>query len=191
MAYDRPSWREIDKMRDGGRVRKKRDNQIRDLSEHSTRYEKYKSDLNRLFDQGMASELVKKAGKDRGPAADDTRKKRRDAIRQPTADAKASLSRLKLIRAVIEAGDPSALIAAVDELSQRFGLPDEWEVLIRVLEHPGETLQEQAIDRMSALLPVSAKVPRRATLKERLRAVAQVARTAALRDKARDLEERL
>ncbi|NMB76831.1 MAG: hypothetical protein GYA21_17070 [Myxococcales bacterium] len=191
MAYDRPSWREIDKMRDGGRVRKKRDNQIRDLSEHSTRYEKYKSDLNRLFDQGMASELVKKFGKDKPAAEDDARKRRRDAMRQPTADSKASLSRLKLIRAVLEAGDPAALVAAVDELSQRFGLPDEWEVLIRVLEHPGEALQEQAIDRMIALLPVSAKVPRRATLKERLRAVAQVAREAKLRDKARGLEERL
>lgn len=191
MAYDRPSWREIDKMRDGGRVRKKRDNQIRDLSEHSTRYEKYKSDLNRLFDQGMASELVKKFGKDKPAADDEARKRRRDAMRQPTADAKASLSRLKLIRQVIEAGDTATLVAALDELSQRFGLPDEWEVLIRALEHPGESIQEQAVDRMTALLPVSAKIPRRATLKERLRAVTQVARGVSLREKAQSLEERL
>lgn len=218
MADERPSWKEIDQKRDGTARREKRSKAKSEIREHSTRYDKYKADLNRLFDQGMAGELLKKVTKkDSGasePAADDkeregkgsagakaaknaknaktvnatTRRKGNGRIPKDTTKA---ASRLKLIRAVADAGDSQALRAAIDELVEHFGLPDDWDVLIRVIEHPDEALIAQAVARMAELLPSTAKVPRRASLKERLRSIGQTASTADLRQRAAELEAQL
>ena len=88
MVYDRPSWNDIDKMRDRGGSRKRREKQTKDVQEHSSRYDKYKADLNRLFDQGMAGELLKKAVKEEpaAPAAPAPRRRPRRWLlpRKPT-----------------------------------------------------------------------------------------------------------
>jgi hypothetical protein len=202
MAYDRPSWKEIDRMRDKAGRRKKRENRDHEIREHSTRYDKYKQDLNRLFDQGLAGELLKKpekardpepappktAGKAKSKAAVVTRKAKEGRIPK---DSQAGTSRLKLIRSVIDAEDSQSLIRAVDELSEKFGLPDDWEVLVRVLEHPDEKLALQAISRMKVLLPKTVKIPRRFTLRERLRSIGQTASGGELRQLAVEMEELL
>ena len=192
MVYDRPSWKEIDKMRDGsGGKRAKRNRREEELKEHSTRYDKYKSDLNRLFDQGQAGELLKKMGKEvPGAAKPKENDSRRKNGRIPQAN-EAATNRFKLIRAVVEATEHDTLIALLNDLESRFGLTDDWEVLVRALEHPDEKLMIKAVTRMAALLQVTAKIPRRATLKERLRAVSQTAASGELRDRAAQLEDRL
>ena len=101
----------------------------------------------------------------------------------------ASTNRLKLIRSVIDAEDSEGLIKALDELSESFGLPDDWEVLVRVLEHPDEKLVLQAVSKMKALLPKTAKIPRRFTLRERLRSIGQTAADGELRQLASEMEE--
>jgi len=202
MAYDRPSWKEIDRMRDRTGRRKKREKKDHEVREHSTRYDKYKKDLNRLFDQGLAGELLKKQttekpkepelpkasgkGKSKPKAAVVTRKAKEGRIPKDTT---AGTSRLKLIRGVIDAEDSESLIKAVGELSERFGLPDDWEVLIRVLEHPDEKIVLQAVTKMKALLPRTAKIPRRFTLRERLRSISQTATDGDLRQLAAEMEE--
>jgi hypothetical protein len=202
MAYDRPSWKEIDRMRDKSGRRKKREKKNHEIREHSTRYDKYKKDLDRLFDQGLAGELLKKQkpekpkepempkpsgkGKSKSKAAVVTRKAKEGRIPK---DSQASTSRLKLIRSVIDAEDSASLIRAVDELSERFGIPDDWEVLVRVLEHPDEKLVLQAVTKMKALLPKTAKIPRRFTLRERLRSISQTAADGELRQMAAEMEE--
>jgi hypothetical protein len=202
MAYDRPSWKEIDRMRDKtgrGKKREKKDHEIR---EHSTRYDKYKKDLNRLFDQGLAGELLKKpakekdkgqepslskaAGKGKAKAAVVTRKEGRIP-----KNSQASTSRLKLIRSVVDAEDSESLVKAVDELNERFGLPDDWEVLVRVLEHHDEKLVLRAVSKMKVLLPKTVKIPRRFTLRERLRTISQTASDGELRQLASEMEEML
>lgn len=201
MAYDRPSWREIDKMRDGSGTRKKRDRSNKDLGKHSTRYDKYKEDLNRLFDQGLAGELLKKTGRDsepepvESPRAKGSPKAKKTPSRKGNGripkNTKASTSRLKLIRTVINAEDQRELSEAVDELVSSFGLPDDWEVLARVLEHDNEELVLTAVEKMSGLLATTAKIPRRFTTKERLRSIGQTASNGQLREMASELEERL
>lgn len=200
MAYDRPSWKEIDRVRDRTGRRKKRENQDREIREHSTRYDKYKKDLNRLFDQGLAGELLKKPEKDQEPSPPQASGKAKSKAAVVTRKAKegripknsqAGTSRLKLIRRVIDADDTESLIKAVDELSVKFGLPDDWGVLVRVLEHPDEKLILQAVSRMKALLTKTAKIPRRFTLRERLRSIGQTASDGELRQLAAELEESL
>ena len=202
MAYDRPSWKEIDRMRDKTGRRKKREKKDHEIREHSTRYDKYKKDLNRLFDQGLAGELLKKPEKPKEPelpkpsgkskskskskAAVVTRKAKEGRIPK---DTKAGTSRLKLIRSVVDAEDSESLIKALDELSEKFGIPDDWEVLVRVLEHPDEKLVLQAVSKMKALLPKTAKIPRRFTLRERLRSIGQTAADGELRQLAVEMEE--
>jgi len=202
MAYDRPSWKEIDRMRDKTGRRKKREKKNHEIREHSTRYDKYKKDLNRLFDQGLAGELLKKQtpekpkepeppkpssnSKSKSKAAVVTRKAKEGRIPK---DTQAGTSRLKLIRSVIDAEDSEVLIKAVDELSGSFGIPDDWEVLVRVLEHPDEKLVLQAVIKMKALLPKTAKIPRRFTLRERLRSIGQTAADGELRQLAAEMEE--
>jgi hypothetical protein len=207
MAYDRPSWKEIDRMRDKTGRRKKRenrDNREHEIREHSTRYDKYKQDLNRLFDQGLAGELLKKPDKEKdqepslpkvagkakskSKAAVVTRKAKEGRIPK---DSQASTSRLKLIRGVIDAEDSESLIRAVDELSEGFGLPDDWGVLVRVLEHPNEKIVLEAVTRMKVLLPNTVKIPRRFTLRERLRSISQTASDGELRQLAAEMEDRL
>ena len=98
---------------------------------------------------------------------------------------------MKLIRSVIDAQDTATVVEALDELVGHFGLPDDWEVLIRALEHSDEALVLKAVGKMKELLPNTVKIPRRFTLKERLRTISQTAQDDELRQMANSLEERL
>jgi hypothetical protein len=203
MAYERPSWREIDKMKDHSGSRRKRERRADDpIQEHSTRYDKYKSELHRLFDQGMTGELLKKLGTEsnssngtgsHAPPAQSGKQKDTTARRAGRISQKndASVSRLKLMRAVTDAADQAALIQALDNLIGRFGLPDDWEVLTRALEHPDEKLVLAAINKLQNLTAVTTKISRRFTLKERLRAIAQTSKKLALCEAASELENRI
>lgn len=204
MAYDRPSWKDIDRMRDGSsgrRNKKKNQNHDKDLPQHSTRYDKYKRDLDRLFDQGMAGELLKKTGKEDEPEDEPKKElkkepkrsknpetiRRRNNERIPRNPAK-SASRLKLIREVVDASDSASLVASLDALVESFGLPDDLEVLMRVLEHPDENLMLQAVGRIAELRTGAKRIPRRASSKERLRSIGQTASSGELRRAAVELE---
>ena len=200
-AYDRPSWREIDRKKDGSSGKRRNRRERKDNREQSTRYDRYKADLNRLFDQGLAGELLKKKGKSN--SSDETRsgpdkkkQKSKGVLRRKSngripKNGKKSASRFKLIRAVIDAGASDTLIPAIDELVESFGLPDDWDVLVRVLEHPDESLVGKAISRMIDLLSSMGKVSRKASLKERLRSIGQTASEIDLRQKAQGLESML
>ncbi len=209
MAYDRPSWKEIDRKRDSssGKRGQWRGKDKNGLRENSTRYDKYKADLNRLFDQGLAGELIKKDDKedssqpeqqdvgaaDKKGKTDKTGKtilRRKSEGRIPKNKSRAA-SRLKLVRIIIDAQDPVILQDTIGMLVKRFGMPDDWEVLVRVLEHPDEELVGRAVEHMVKMLPNTDKVPRRASLKERLRSIGQTADDFELRQQAEDLESKL
>lgn len=207
MAQDRPSWKEIDRVRDGGGGGRRKKKEERELKEHSTRYDRYKADLNRLFDQGMAGELLKKVPSNIIPSevadaieVEEKAKKEAEAEAESSGksprrkgngripkDSSRSSSRLKLIRTIVDTQDPAKLRAAIDELAQMTGLPDDFEVLTRVLEHPDEILVRQAVAKMLVLLPKLAKIPRRQSLKERLRTTSQTAKDTGLRTQAAEL----
>ncbi len=200
MAYDRPSWKEIDKSKDRPSHMRRRDRTKKDLTDHSTRYDKYKSDLNRLFDQGMAGELLKKPGKEKPPVRN-SRKTKSDPVENQTPirkgngriprDSSAVINRFKLTKTIIDATQYSDLVKAIDDLVDRFGLIDDWEVLMRILEHPNEELVLQAVEKMSDLLERTPKITRKLSLKERLRTISQTASQRDLRQQAIVLEQRL
>ena len=198
MAQDRPSWKEIDRARDGssGR-RKKKKPQDKGLPQHSTRYDKYKRDLDRLFDQGLAGELLKKVGKEdeleEEPKKEPKRSKNPETVRRRNNERiprnpNKSANRLRLIRAVVDASDSESLIASLDDLVEAFGLPDDLEVLMRVLEHPSEDLILQSLTKIAELREGAKRIPRRASSKERLRSIGQTAASGELRRAALELE---
>lgn len=197
MAYDRPSWKDIDKSRDRTSHVRRRDKTKKDLPDHSTRYDKYKSDLNRLFDQGMAGELLKKPTKDKPPSrlAKKAKSTSSEPIRKTNGriprDNSAATNRFKLTKTIIDANQHEDLINAINELVDRFGLIDDLEILVRVLEHPNEALVLKAVCKMIELLGKTSRIPRRLSLKERLRTIAQTATQRELRQQATDLEQKL
>ncbi|RME23630.1 MAG: hypothetical protein D6806_10935 [Deltaproteobacteria bacterium] len=196
---ERLSWKEIDRMRDNPSARRKRREPDKNIPQHSTRYERYKKDLDRLFDEGLASELLKKMGKsampesvaqgDTGGNTEPARSAVKKRKRPRTADT--SASRLKLMRQVVESPTGQQLEVAANELVERFGMPDDWDVLVRILEHSSEKMVTEAVERMRKLLPAMANVPRRLSVKERLRTIAQTASDVSLRHAAEELEQNL
>jgi hypothetical protein len=129
VSDDKPkrSWREIDKMRDGGSSRR-RDTKERENFERSTGYTKYKNNLDRLFSGGapLPEHLREKMG-DKDQAADDERKK---------------LSAIE---------DGKTFNAAARDFLKAYPLPDDPRLLDRLLGHPDEEIVEQALTRLEAL----------------------------------------
>jgi plasmid replication initiation protein len=189
MGDDRLSWREIDKLRDrpGGRRKKEQ----RDFfQESTTRYQRYKAELEKLFDQGMTDELLRKLGKssptEKPPAASPEPQEKKSRKVKTEAVNRAA-SRLKLMRAVIDASTIEEVRRAIDELVSAFGIPDDLDVLVRFAEHEDEGLVRQAIEKLLELIPRTASVPKKASLKVRLRIISQTAKDSVLRSLAEKL----
>ena len=164
------SWREIDKMRDRGGS-SPRDSRERERFESSTGYTKYKTNLERLFSQGVATSalpdhLREKLG---GGAEEDTE---RDEARK------------KLY--AIE--DPKAFHAAATEFLQKYPLPDDPRVLDRLLGHPDEDVVDRALTRLEELHRAGTlKVP--PALSQRLASVEIESGLPALRRRAAELRK--
>lgn len=122
------SWREIDKMRDGGSSSRKSDARERESFERSTGYTKYKTNLERLFSGGapLPEHLRERLGEP-DQVADDERKK----------------------LAAIE--DTKSFHAAAKEFLQKHGVPADARLLDRLLGHPDEEIVEKALGKLEEL----------------------------------------
>jgi hypothetical protein len=122
------SWREIDKMRDGGSSSRKSDTRERENFEKSTGYTKYKTNLERLFSGGapLPSHLRDKVG-EADQAADDERKK----------------------LAAIE--DTKAFHAAAKDFLAKHPMPQDARLLDRLLGHPDEEIMEKALTKLEEM----------------------------------------
>lgn len=134
---DRPrrSWREIDRAKDKSAHRKEERPEPGFGRRQGKRREKsYRAALDRLFDSGKIADLVEKQTGD-------------------TGSSEKGESRIKMHTQIIDAADRDALTKAVDSYLQKFGeLPDEMEVLGRVLEHRDPGMQLEAMQRIEGLL---------------------------------------
>lgn len=145
---DRPNWRDIDRKRDqsahrrdggGGRGRKPR-------VESATAA--YKRTLDAFFDQGVVPEHLKDklpAGEGDGPS-----------------------ERQKLIRAIRGAKTGKELEKAVDKLRKDYGLPEDMEILLRVLEHSKDAVLLEALQLIEAYVESGQQVPRKPRFVSRL-----------------------
>ena len=109
------SWREIDKQRDRGGSSRRSDRESEKF-QSSTKYTQYKTNLERLFSQGVATSALPDHVREKlgGGGEEDTE---RDEARK------------KLY--AIE--DPKAFHAAATEFLQKYPLPDDPRVLDRLL----------------------------------------------------------
>ena len=164
------SWREIDKQRDRGGSSRRSDRES-ERFQSSTKYTQYKTNLERLFTQGVATSalpdhLREKLG---GGAEEDTE---RDEARK------------KLY--AIE--DPKAFHAAATEFLQKYPLPDDPRVLDRLLGHPDEDVVDRALTRLEELHRAGTlKVP--PALSQRLASVEIESGLPALRRRAAELRK--
>lgn len=136
---DRPrkSWREIDKARDGSSHRKERPDASMLTRRSSGRSQKsYRAALDRLFDSGKIADLVEK--KDPGST-------------KPNGDTEGE-SRIKMLKKIRDAGDRDEVTRTTDAYLKEYDLPEDMEVLPRLLEHRDPDVQLQAMTRIDELL---------------------------------------
>jgi hypothetical protein len=133
---DRPrkSWREIDKAKDRSVHRKeeRRDPQGRPMGQR--RQKSYRASLDRLFDSGKISELVEQQAPGTARAAGGEQ------------------SRLKQQARIRDASGRDEVTEAVDAYLERYPMPDDFELLTRILEHRDPGRQLEAMNRLGALL---------------------------------------
>lgn len=135
---DRPrkSWREIDKARDGSSHREDRPDASMLSRKGSGRSQKsYRAALDRLFDSGKIADLV-------------DQKEPEEAKPKDTQGE----SRIKLLRTIRDAGDRDEVTRAADAYLEQFDLPEDIDVLPRLLEHRDPEIQRQTMERMDTLL---------------------------------------
>lgn len=140
---ERKSWREIDKQRDRSAHRRDEPRPSEGRSRRGQRSQKsYRTALDQLFSTGKIAEVVQqKTGETAVPRTDD------------------GDNRIRLLMRIRDAGDRDELVKSVDALLRHYDLPDEADVLMRVLEHPSQDLQLRAMQRLEAL--PSGQSPRR------------------------------
>ena len=146
---DKPSWRERDRKKDRSAHRKDSTPRGRKPQVESATAN-YKRTLDAFFDRGVVPEHLK--GKlpgrgDEGPS-----------------------ERQQLLRAIRDAKTISALETAVDQLRDKFGLPDEdMTILIRVLEHSKDPVLYDALNKIEAFLATGMPLPKKPLFIERLK----------------------
>jgi len=176
---DRPkrSWKEIDSRRDGsgsgggggGR---------RDDERKGPGYSKYKSDLDRLFDLGLA----------RGHVGHVLSKAQEAGGAIPEGGE--GNDRAELIRKCRLAESSEDLFAAVDELVVTGGLPNDLDLMLRVCDHPSEEIAVDALERIERLT-LRNPLKNKGAFLQRLYTLEQTADSADLRDVVNRLIEQL
>ena len=162
------SWREIDKMRDKSGSSRRSDRES-ERFQSSTKYTQYKTNLDRLFSQGVASSalpehLREKLGVEDDTAKDDERKK------------------------LYAIEDPKAFYAAMTDYLKSHELPSDPRILDRLLGHPDEEVIERALTRLEEMHKAGTlKVP--PSLSQRLASVEIESGLPALRRRAADLRK--
>lgn len=146
---DRPSWSEIDKMRDKSSHSKG----PRPLSLKGQEKSRLgRAALGRAFKDGTLASVMKSKGLE-------------DDLGEDKPE------RFKLVNMIRDAASPDEAHKAVNGLLKKFDLPDDLEVLALVIDHPDSTVARRALKRISVLLEKE-RPKRKQALKNRLDMVA-------------------
>ena len=134
------SWREIDNQRDRSRHTGRRtiDKPMGQKAKRAAKlgYSSYKSSLNKLFNEGVMSEGLKKTLGKNAP----------NAKIEPG-------SRMDLLRKLKQAEDFNKFIKLVGQYRKKgFTLPDDYDLLIRLLDHPDDDVQLEALEAIEGCL---------------------------------------
>lgn len=169
----RRSWREIDRNKDRSAHRKEERPEGGGRRGGPRRERSYRAALDRLFDSGKIAELVEQ----KAPSSE--------------GDAGGGDNRIKALARIRDAAGRDEVTREVDAyLKQWDRLPDDLEVLARLLEHRDPGLQLEAMERIDGLLERERPKRTRAMLGQ-LRMIRDVGDDPELVSLARRLIERL
>ena len=150
MSDRKKSWREIDAgrdksahRRDGGGGGKGRAARVESATAA------YKRKLDAFLDRGVVPDHLK------------------DKL--PEGSSEGPSKRQKLIREIRDAKNARALEKAVTALEKEFGLPDDPEILLRVLEHTDDGILLKAIELVEAAVDTGLPLPRKTLFVSRLK----------------------
>jgi hypothetical protein len=132
---DKKSWKEIDRMRDGSGRRADRP-PMGGQAKAARDQKSYRAALDRAFETGKIADLV--------------------AVKAPAVAKAAGVTqdknKLKLLAKIRDATGRDDVTTAVDVWLKDDELPDDMEILARVLEHRDPSQQLDAMNRIDALL---------------------------------------
>lgn len=132
------SWREIDRGKDKSLHRRV---EHPGTSPYQRRTNKsYKAELDRFFEHGVASQRIKTLMKKGGP---DTA--------APSDDGGENAEKVSLIRSIRGAETFDEFVTSVEQLREKYGLPNDVDILIRVLEHPDDEPIRDALGQLIEL----------------------------------------
>ena len=146
---DRRSWRDIDRKKDQSDHRKDEGGGRGRAPRVESATAAYKRKLDAFFDEGVVQEHLKDklgAVAKEGPSG-----------------------RQKLIREIRGAKNNRALEKAVDQLLAEYGMPDDMELLLRVLEHSKDAVLLEVLVKVEAYLETGQVLPRKNLFVERLK----------------------
>ncbi len=146
---DRPSWRDIDRKKDQSDHRKAEGKGRGRAPRVESATAAYKRKLDAFFDEGVVPEHLKE-------------KLGGNVPKGPTG-------RQKVIREIRGAKDRKALEKAVDKLMAEYGMPDDMEILLRVLEHSKDPILLEALTKIEAYVDSGQVLPRKGVFLERLK----------------------
>jgi hypothetical protein len=131
----RKSWKEIDRQRDRSAHRKEERREGERTGKGPRREKSYRAALDRLFETGKIAELVEQKAPGSGESKEHGE------------------SRIRMLAQIRNAPDPESLTRAVDAFLAQFdALPDDLELLGRVLEHRSIDRKIEAMERIDKLL---------------------------------------
>jgi len=172
---DRPkrSWRDIDKMRDGGNRHKAQEERAQERMERSPMYEQYKAKVAKMLG---------------GEEMPDTVREKLD----PTGELKARDELLKQIKKV-GTEDRKQWAELVTEFVGKFEMPEDPYLLVDWLDHPKDRVVEKALNQLEILANAGTltgpKCPK--SIDQRLRALEMMGTDPDVQAKAKTLRERL
>lgn len=146
---DRPSWRDLDRKRDKSAHRREETPTRGKPARVETATANYKRTLDAFFDQGVVPDHLKEklgATESEGPS-----------------------ERQQFIRTIRGATTGAELVKAIDGLRTQFGLPDDMEILLRVLEHPKDVVLHEALTLIEAHVDSGKQMPKKALFVQRLK----------------------
>ena len=195
---DRPkrSWRDIDSNRDGAR-RSGANGAARTEPPSDVKASRaHRATLDALFEKGELGKYADKLGLGApGAKQAEASEGLRPAAPPPPdpeaiAKAERDAEKLQLRKKILEGTSRDAVARSFDRYAKAYGLPKDWELLERGLEHPENDRLAEVLGELEGLL--AKEKPRRArTLDGRLRFIAETHEDGDLRTRAALLRSRL
>jgi hypothetical protein len=162
------SWRELDRMRD--RSKHVGGAKPAEAPRERERSKMSRTALDRAFTDGLVGKLV--AAKEGGSIPEDKSK------------------RPELLKKIRISESRAEVNAAIDELLAFSDFPDDWDVLIRALDHDKSDVLQRALTRLAKLLETE-RPPRRGALLQRVIGLAENADEDEVRELATKLRQTL